>query len=228
MAPRRFLLVPVLLAAAFAVVAAQPKKEEVMLAELVAMLGGSYDNLAQSRASSEHPALRLMVVPVDAPGVGDHVFYVQEMAADDARRVLAQRLYVLNVVPKREQVIMTQLEFNEPARWRDGQLKRDLFRALLIQDLRLRSGCDLLWIRKPVEKGSARKNQASSFTAVTASTCRASSRLTGETVKVEQRMQLDADGFAVFEQQRDAAGALVSGELRDPFFRFSRRADAPW
>ena len=227
MAARRIVLLPVLIAAAFAVAAAQPKKEEVMLAELVAMLGGSYDNLAQSRASSEHPALRLLVVPVDAPGVGEHVFYVQEMAADDARRVLAQRLYVLNVVPRREQVVMTQLEFNEPARWRDGQLRRDLFRALLTQDLRLRSGCDLLWGRKPVDK-SAGRNAPSTFVAATSSTCRASSRLTGETVKVEQRMELHAEGLAVFEQQRDAAGALVSGDLRDPYFRFSRRADAPW
>jgi hypothetical protein len=228
MAARRFFLLPVLLAAAVAAGAAQPRKEEVMLAELVTMLGGSYDNLAQSRASSEHPALRLLVVPVDAPGVGDHVFYVQEMAADDARRVLAQRLYVLNLVPKREQAIMTQLEFNEPARWRDGQLKPELFRALLMQDLRLRSGCDLLWIRKPVDKGAGKKEPPRAFVAATSSTCRASSRLTGETVKVEQKMELDADGFAVFEQQRDAAGALVSGDLRDPFFRFSRRADAPW
>jgi hypothetical protein len=228
MAVRRILLLPSLLAAAFAVTAAQPKKEEVMLAELVAMLGGSYDNLAQSRASTEHPALRLLVVPVDAPGVGDHVFYMQEMAADDARRVLTQRLYILNLVPKREQAIMTQLEFNEPARWRDGQLKRDLFRALLMQDLRLRSGCDLLWNRKPVDKAAGRKAAVSAFVAATSSTCRASSRLTGETVKVEQRMELDAEGLAVFELQRDAAGALVSEDLRDPFFRFSRRADAPW
>jgi hypothetical protein len=220
-------LTPVLLVAAVACLAAQPKREEVMLAELTAMLGGSYDNLAQSRASSEHPALRLLVVPVDAPGVGDHVFYVQEMAADDARRVLAQRLYVLTVVPKREQAIMTQLEFNEPARWRDGHLKRDLFRALLMQDLRLRSGCDLLWVRKPAERPKGAKTPVA-FVAATGSTCRASSRVTGETVKVEQRMELDAEGLALFEQQRDAAGALVSAELADGFFRFARRADAPW
>jgi len=227
MAPRRFLLLSAMIAAAFAAGAAQPKKEDVMLAELAAMLGGSYDNLAQSRASSEHPALRLLVVPVEAPGVADHVFYVQETAADDARRVLSQRLYILSVVPRREQAVMTQLEFNEPSRWRDGHLKRELFRALLMQDLRLRSGCDLLWIRKPAEKAGGKAGPAG-FVAANNGTCRASSRLTGETVKVEQRMELDADGFAVFEQQRDAAGALVSGDLRDPFFRFSRRADAPW
>jgi hypothetical protein len=220
------LLVCMLLAASGVAVTAQPKREEIMLAELVAMLGGSYDNLAQSRASSEHPALKLMVVPVDAPGVGEHVFYVQETAADDARRVLAQRLYVLNVVPKSEQAIMTQLEFNEPGRWRDGQLKPELFRALLMQDLRVRAGCELLWSRKPQEKGAGRKTPRA-FIAATVGSCRAASRDTGETLKVLQRMELDAERLAIFEQQRDAAGMLVAGDLRDPYFRFSRRADAP-
>jgi hypothetical protein len=226
MAAKRMLLVSVLLAAAVAGVTAQPKREEIMLAELVAMLGGSYDNIAQARASSEHPALKLMVVPVDAPGVGDHVFYLQETAADDARRVLAQRLYVLNVVPKSDQAIMTQLEFNEPGRWRDGQLKPELFRALLMQDLRVRTGCELLWNRKPQEKGAGR-NTPRAFVAATVGSCRAASRDTGETLKVLQRMELDAEGLAIFEQQRDAAGVLVGGDLRDPFFRYSRRADAP-
>ena len=58
-------------------------------------LAGSYDNLAQSRASPDHAPLRLMIAPVQAPLVGEHVFYVQEMAADDPRRVLAQHLYVV-------------------------------------------------------------------------------------------------------------------------------------
>jgi hypothetical protein len=208
--------------------AQQPKREEVMLGELVETLAGSYDNIAQSRASSDHPALRMMIVPVQAPGVGDHVFYVQEMAADDARRVLAQRLYVLNGVPGREQAILTQLDFSEPLRWRDGHLKRDLFRSLLMQDLRVRAGCDLLLTRKVPEKGAGKAQAGGGFVGTTGNSCRTASRGTGETLKVEQRVELDADGLAMSERQRDAAGVLVSGDLADPFFRFARRADAPW
>lgn len=197
-----------------------------MVGKLVETFAGSYDNIAQSRASSDHPALRMMIVPVQAPGVGDHVFYVQEMAADDARRVLAQRLYVINGVPGREQAVLTQLDFSEPARWRDGHLKRDLFRSLLMQDLRIRTGCDLLWTRKPAEKGATAADDA--FVATTGNSCRAASRTTGETLKVEQRMELDSDSLAIMEKQRDATGVLVSGEMPDPYFRFTRRADAPW
>lgn len=197
---------------------AKPSKDEVFLDQLATALAGSYDNLAQSRTDAEHPALRLMIVPVQAPLVGDHVFYVQEMAADDLRRVLAQRLYVLNTIPRKEQAVLTQLDFNEPLRWRDGQKNRDLFRSLLVQDLRARPGCDLLWQREGKGFKAALLNDA----------CRASSRATGETVRVEQRMQLGAETLNLFEQHRDAAGAIVYGAAADPWYRYFRRADAPW
>jgi CpeT/CpcT family (DUF1001) len=215
MAARTF--APVLFVLLLAACGAQPKKEAAMVAELAALLPGSYDNIAQSRTSSEHAALRLMIAPVQAPLVGDHVYYVQEMAADDPRRVQVQRLYVINPVPGREQAALTQLDFREPLRWRDGHLNRDLFRGLLTEDLRVRAGCDLLWER--AEKG---------FRATTGSACRTASRTTGETLRVEQRFTLDAENLAVFEQQRDAGGTLVYGDQADPWFRYARRADAPW
>ena len=197
---------------------AKPRKDEVFLEQLATSLAGSYDNIAQARNDPEHPALRLMIVPVQAPLVGDHVFYVQEMAADDLRRVLAQRLYVLNVIPRKEQAVLTQLDFNEPLRWRDGQKNRDLFRSLLVQDLRARPGCDLLWQRDGKGFKAALLNDA----------CRASSRATGETVRVEQRMQLGVETLNLFEQHRDATGVIVYGAGADPWFRYFRRADAPW
>lgn len=215
--PRRALLALSLLAVAAAVYA-KPKKEEVFLAQLAAMLPGSYDNIAQSRRDADHPGLRLMVVPVKAPLVGDTVFYVQEMAADDLRRVLSQKLWVLNVIPKREQAVLTQLDLKEPLRWRDGQNNRDLFRSMLMQDLLARPGCDLLWQRD----GEGFK------AALQANACRTSSRTTGETLKLELRMQLSADGLNVFEQLRDAVGQPAGVELADPWYRYARRGDAPW
>jgi hypothetical protein len=210
-----------LLSAAFAVLAAScvsgPKPEELFMAQLLATLPGSYDNLAQSRASPGHSPLRLMIAPVEAPLVGDHVYYVQEMAADNAARVLSQRLYVVNPVPDEQMAVLTQADLIEPLRWRDGHLKRNLFQSMLMQDLRVRAGCDLLFKR---DKGA--------FTAALTGNCRGSARDTGEALRVELRMTLDADGIAIFEQHRDAAGKLVYGDEPDPWYRYARRADAPW
>ena len=203
--------------AAVCLAAGSKKKEELFLSQLITVLPGSYDNLAQSRADADHPALRLIIAPVEAPLVGEHVYYVQEMAANDVRRVLAQRLYVLNSVPKKEQATLTQLDFKEPLRWRDGHLNRDLFRGMLVEDLRARPGCDMLFER-----------DGNGFKAAVGSGCRASARDTGETLRVEQRMQLGTEVLAIFEQHRDAAGTLVFGAAADPWFRYVRRADAPW
>jgi len=115
-----------------------------------------------------------------------------------ALRVLAQRLYVLNSVPKKEQATLTQLDFKEPLRWRDGHLNRDLFRGMLVEDLRARPGCDMLFER-----------EGNGFKAAVGSGCRASARDTGETLRVEQRMQLGPEVLAIFEQHRDAAGVGV-------------------
>src|SRR5262249_52109399 len=159
------------------------------------------DNLAQSRASPDHAPLRLMIAPVQAPLIGDHVFYVQEMAADNAQRVLAQRLYVVNPVPGKEMALLTQADLVPPLRGRDGELKRELFRSMLTRDVRIRAGCDLLF-----------KREAGGFTATTGVGCRGSARDTGEALRVEQRVTLNADGIAVFEQQRDAVGKMVYGD----------------
>jgi hypothetical protein len=190
---------------------------EAALNELVALLPGSYDNIAQARTMPDHSSLRLVIAPVQAPLVGDHVFYMQEMAGDDPRRVLSQRLYVVDAVPDSEMAVLAQLDFIEPLRWRDGQLNRDLFRSLIMTDLRPRTGCDLLWKRSDTGFSAINNPQQ----------CRGTSRETGETVKVEQRMEVDADGVELFEVRRDALGATIAGAEADPHYRFSRRADPP-
>jgi hypothetical protein len=52
-----------------------------------------------------------VIAPVQAPLVSDHVFYMQEMAGDDPRRVLSQRLYVVDAVPDSEMSVLAQLDF---------------------------------------------------------------------------------------------------------------------
>ncbi len=216
MAVSRFIIAGLAVLAASC--ASGPKKADERFAEqLYAALAGSYDNLAQSRASPDHAPLKLMIAPVQALLVGDHVLYVQETAADDPRRVLAQYLYVITPLSGGEMAVVTQTDFAEPLRWRDGQLNRDLFHSLMTQDLRARPGCDLVFRR-----------DGAGYSATTAGNCRGSARDTGEALRVEQRITLTADGIALFEQRRDAAGNLVQGGEPDPWYRFARRAETLW
>jgi len=210
-----------LLALALLAACATTKKQESeqVLHELLGLLPGSYDNLAQTRQpGATQVPLRLMIVPVEAPLVSDHVFYVQEMAADDPRRVLAQRLYIVEESAEPEKPVMAQFDFAEPARWRDGQNKREIFRGLLPQDLRPRTGCGMTFTK--TDEGFTAEGDASK--------CKVAAAGTGETLRSDLHLELDRDRLSVKEKQTDMNGVVMRGGEEDSWYRFVRRADAPW
>ena len=192
-----------LLVVLVAACASQPKRDEVFLAELAMVLPGSYDNIAQARSSPGHAALRLVVAPVQAALLGKHVYFVQEMAADDAQRVMSQRLFILQPVEGAERALLLQADFAEPMRWRDGHLRRDLFKSLLPEDLRPRVGCDVVFTRAD-----------GGFTGAGRDTCRISAPGTGETLRDAvtklQALHRRAAQIGVKSSARGANPELVS------------------
>lgn len=140
------------LGAALAVLCActsQTKLREGELTQLLALLPGRYDNSAQAEldaragARPAHEKIALVIARVYTPRLGHHVFYAQEMAADDARRVMSQKMYSFEVDEKRG-IVETVYEFVEPLRWRDGQQNTQLFTSVVTDDVQA-EGCQLLW-----------------------------------------------------------------------------------
>lgn len=125
------------------------KEREAELMQVLALLPGHYDNGAQaeadarSGAGSAHDKVALVIAKVYTPRLGHHLFYAQEMAGDDPRRVLSQKMYGFDIDDKRG-VVETVYEFVEPVRWRDGQLNPDLFTSVVTEDVQA-EGCQLLW-----------------------------------------------------------------------------------
>ena len=122
------------------------------LTQLLAVLPGSYDNSAQAEADARsgarpaHDAVALSITHVYTPRLGHYVYYAQESAADDPRRVLSQKMYSFESDPKRG-IVETTYQFVEPVRWRDGQQNKDLFTGLVVEDVQV-EGCQLLWKHK--------------------------------------------------------------------------------
>jgi hypothetical protein len=125
---------------------------EAEMTQLLALLPGEYDNRAQAArdvrngARPSHDAVTLTITRVFTPRLGHHIYYAQEIVADDPRRVLSQKMYSFQVDEKRG-IVETVYQLNEPLRWRDGQLNKDMFTALVAEDVQA-EGCELLWKRK--------------------------------------------------------------------------------
>ncbi len=130
----------------------QTKVHEGELAELLAVLPGRYDNSAQVEADARNHvqppcvAVALSITHVYTPRLGHHVYYAQESAADDPRRVFSQKMYSFEVDDKRG-IVETLYEFVEPLRWRDGQQNKDMFTSVVADDVQP-EGCQLLWKKK--------------------------------------------------------------------------------
>lgn len=210
-----------LLAVSLALLAAcagDMKRAQSDLAQIVAWLPGRYDNVEQSQSDARagrtsHAALALNIVPVDLPTFGDHVFYLQESAADDPRRVTTQRLLSF-AAAKDGSVIETLYTLAQPNRWRDGHLNPDLFKGMMLNDAAPLTGCELAW-----------KKEGAKFVAENPSGgCRAAVPSLGGTVRLELRAELAAGELSIAELAFDANGRLVQGDAAEPFYRYRKRS----
>jgi hypothetical protein len=130
----------------------QTKVHESELTELLALFPGHYDNTAQVEADTRahvhppHDAIALTITHVYTPRLGHYVYYAQETAADDPRRVFSQKMYSFAVDEKRG-IVETLYELAEPVRWRDGQQNKDMFTSMVMEDVQPEA-CQLLWKKK--------------------------------------------------------------------------------
>lgn len=126
-----------------------PKATEADLTLMLTMLPGRYDNVAQAQAdlgSGRHPAheaVELLILHVYTPRLGHYVYYAQESAVDDPRRLLGQKMYSFQLDEKRG-IVETLYEFVEPGRWRDGAQSKELFTAVQTEDVQPEL-CQLIW-----------------------------------------------------------------------------------
>src|ERR1019366_3608897 len=157
--------------------------------------------------------------------IGPATFYVRQTAADDPRRVLSQRIWVLGrtkelAKDKDKKIHPEYIEqhiyvFKEPQRWANVADEPELLQSLEPEDLRQLSGCELLWSKDDFGFEAHRKSQS----------CDPGSHSQG--LLLEQRIELRENQLAVVNQRVGPDGLLaLSGSQEDPFYRFVRRGDA--
>ena len=159
------------------------------LATLAGQLPGEYRN----------PEQQLMILRVTAPLVGDQVFYVRETMANDVRRVISERIWSLDVAAD-GRIVANVYALDEPDRWRIGAESPELFRSLLMRDLRTLPGCGLRW--EQVARGFAGTGTGSG------ANCPQSWRLEGDELEFSsQAAATAAAGAGHFHFSRAGGGA---------------------
>ncbi len=129
------------------------KASEADLLVMLTMLPGRYDNSVQAdldvrdNVHPAHESVVLVITHVFTPRLGKYVYDAQESAANDPRRILSHKMYGFELDEKRHRIVQTLYELNEPGRWRDGYLNKDLFTSLEMEDVQP-EGCVLVWEKK--------------------------------------------------------------------------------
>jgi hypothetical protein len=200
------------------------KEREAELGQIAAWLPGDYDNSLQIEADKQkgvqpHEPLAISIVQVYAPIISKTVFYAQEMAPDDTRRVMSQKLLAFDISEDEKQIMQSTWTLQEPQRWRDAHLHPELFKSMQPPDVQVVAGCGLSW-----KKEKAAGDKPEHFAAKGGgSSCRSKTRGPGGSVLfVETRVELTPDELAMSDQLFDTKGRLIFGRTDEPFMRFHR------
>jgi hypothetical protein len=200
----------------------QAQKKTAAEASLLPMwewLPGHYDNEEQ-REQDRHagrappPSLRLAIVAVAVPFLGEHVYYEQESSEGYPREVTQQHLLVFKPTEKPEkpgELIEAVWNLTDPPRWRGGVEDPEVFKSLQPPDVKLDHGCEITWEPQGERFTGANDRQK----------CRTVQSGVGS-VYTDRRAEVGPEGLAVSNQSYDADGRLVSGRQGDPFIHFRR------
>ena len=193
---------------------------EEELSRIAEWLPGTYDNRAQvdedlaRNAVEIHEPLRLVIMPVSAPIIGEQIYYAELSDAMNTRRVTDQRLYSFEKSSDNKAIAHTIYRFKEPDRWAGGTQREDIFKSVVRDDLSAQSGCELKWEFKDEQ-----------FVGQSSRTSCKSAPQGGLSRKVEIRYELGGDTLALSERFFDSKGQVVEGRKEDPMFRFRKVGD---
>lgn len=111
------------------------RKAQTDFVQFVTQLSGDYDNRAQVASQPDLGAVQVSILPAYAPALGKQVFYLHETVAGDARRLVSQRLVAVEI-GDHGQIKQRDWVFTDAPRWRTAREQPDLFKSLILDDVK--------------------------------------------------------------------------------------------
>lgn len=170
---------------------------------------GEYDNNEQVWQQAEEGIpeedrlehIHHIFMPVDAPGIGEHTFFIRQYMDGDYNNVYRQRLYSM---VKDEDENATRLKiysFNDEAKYRDTDRDPSLIKDLALDEVRNMPGCDVFWTYKGDHYLGEMKDKACFF----------HSERMGKDIYITDTLTLTDNEIWINDQAFDAEGNRIFG-----------------
>lgn len=172
--------------------------------------------------------LHQIFLPVQAPLLGAHVFYLQQSRGDDLQQLRSQRVLRLTAQPGDGGLRQEVFELLAPAPFVQAHRQADAFKALSLAQLRPLIGCDVLWRFEAAEQTYSGKLQPGQCSAPVApaggvavgaaqagSAANTIATATSPQAWAADAYKLSDNQLLVDEHSRNAAGQRVQGNATE-------------
>lgn len=172
----------------------------------LAWFPGEYNNheqvwQARSAGVEPHEHLHHIFAPVSVPGLGEHVFYVQQHMDADPDNIYRQRLYLFEKNAERGAIQLTIFSFPDDPAVRDAHRDPTKVAGFTRAELRSIPGCEVYWTWNGEYFDGRMDEGACSFI---------SPRL-GKRITITDDLKLTAEEIWIRDVARDEDGNLVFG-----------------
>lgn len=179
-------------------------------AQLLTWFDGDFDNAEQVLFADElgyakdavPQRIHSTFKPVRLPAFGDHVFYVQQYADNDPKRIYRQRIYSFSIDKAEGAIRLDIYTPKNAAALVDAHLDQTKLAALTKADVEARPGCEVFWRRNA--------NQFTGY--MKPGACRYASKQSGKTIVITDNLLLSQDEIWIADQAVDDKGVYVFGD----------------
>jgi hypothetical protein len=170
---------------------------------------GEYDNHEQVWQQKENGVaeedllehIHHRFVSVEAPALGEHVFFVLQTMDDDLDKVYRQRLYVFDRDEQEDAIRLIIYRMADEAKYRDSWRQPELVRDITMEEVSTLPGCEVYWRHNGEFFDGYMKDKA----------CHFFSKRSGKEIYITDTLRLTDSEIWISDKAFDAEGNHIFG-----------------
>ncbi len=191
---------------------AQNNALQADLEEMMQWFEGEFDNFQQTWKENEdnvdqeirHERIHSIFKKIEAPKLGNNVFYVKQFQNGDTTDIYRQRIYNFHINDAEQAIQLDIYSFLTPE---DGEKyamanhNPSILKDIAVENLRATTGCEVYWKKNGDHFIGYMKDRACHFT----------SRRSGKEIYITDTLKLTQDEIWIQDEAEDADGNYIFG-----------------